>query len=96
MAFTIRVCRQKEEDDFTFEELDMTHVECRGGRIGTSFEKEANAYLLYCERCGMESKALISNDGTVAIINTAIDGEKRSVEAPDSSDVSATTYVIRT
>lgn len=81
--FTIEVKKKEKDEEFSFEDLEMFHQECYGGKIkvdscspdGTGGE---GAQLLECERCGESIRVLVSGH-TATIIKTAIDGQERKI-----------------
>lgn len=56
MAFNIEVKKRGKDEEFGFEDLEMFHQECYGGKIKVKPEFSAkretvNEWLLQCERC---------------------------------------------
>ena len=79
MVFSIEVKRMKKQDEFSFEELDMFHGDCYGGRIEKEFDKEGRSWSLTCSRCGQSIKVFTEGQ-TSEIIRTAIDGKERILD----------------
>lgn len=80
MAFTIQVKKRTVGEDFTFSDLVLLHEECVGGRINTKFDDGYMYWKLTCSRCNMRVDVDVAEEGTVAIVKTAIDGKRRELK----------------
>jgi len=92
--FTIEVGQKNRDEKFSFEQLELFHQECMGGKIvisdkklkikrepGDKGEMECGCYLLICKRC-QRMIAIYKQSGSPGeIIRTAIDRQKREIEA---------------
>lgn len=81
--FTIEVKKRGKDEEFSFEDLEMFHKECGGGRIMQELEDAVccpSDWTLICQRCGasIEIKAK-PNFQTAKVIATAVDGEERKI-----------------
>ncbi len=81
MDFTIEVKGRGKEEEFKFGDLELFHKECIGGHIVHEYVKANNHWKLTCMRCDVCCHIAVSNDGTTAIVKTAIDGEKKAVKS---------------
>ena len=79
MVFSIEVNKKRKRDEFTFEELEMFHGDCYGGRIEKDFDKKERSWSLTCSRCG-QSIRVFTEGQTSEIIRTAIDGKERILD----------------
>ena len=78
MKFTIIVEPKDKGEDFSFGDLEFSHVECEEGRIEQKRERpHEHGWLLSCTRCGENIFVFIGDIGTIPIIKTALDGQKR-------------------
>ena len=92
--FTIEVKKRGKDEKFSFEDLEMFHQECYGGKIELESEKrdeyghkvehgvsvpEYDGWNLICPRC--EDKAWIfKGEKSLMIVQTAIDGEEKKLK----------------
>ena len=61
MSFTVDVA-QEFLKDFSIDELTMTHVECRGGRIKVILLENDKDLELKCERCENKESILYDDE----------------------------------
>jgi len=90
MTFTIEVEKKGKDEEFGFEDLEMSHKECNGGRVKQSvFHVEiyhcwGDGYYpareLTCTRCGRTVWIREQSDASAEIITTTIDGQERKIE----------------
>jgi len=82
--FTIEVKKRSKDEEFSFEDLEMFHQECYGGRIKVKgVEGEEKGVQLVCSRC--RSKKFDDRDVIIGITQTAIDGKEKGFKL-DVSD----------
>lgn len=78
--FTIEVGRKGKDEEFRFEDLEMFHGECYGGKIeikpDSSPGLRPSSRNLDCMRCHSIVNG-VGEEDIVKIIQTAIDGEER-------------------
>ena len=73
--FTIEVKKREKDEEFSFEDLEMFHQECGGGKIEVR-NRDKGWRDFICKRCEV-SECKISPENALKIIQTAIDGKKR-------------------
>jgi hypothetical protein len=84
--FTIEVKKKEKDEDFKFEDLEMWHQECYGGKIKIEITKEQlsgdwfTLYKLTCTRCGREIYLDKNSDSPADIIKTSIDEKERTIK----------------
>jgi hypothetical protein len=94
--FTIEVEKKKKDEDFSFEDLEMFHQECYGGKIKITQSKLNNfpkGYNLICQRCKSEKEIEISD--VIEIIKTAVDKEERELELSGAPYVNLPDNIIK-
>lgn len=95
MGFTIEVKKKAKDEEFSFEDLEMFHRECCGGKIkveeysfcggghrrnGEVFAYADRGIRLICLRCGLRKILDYKNEEAVAgLFKTAVDGQKRKL-----------------
>jgi hypothetical protein len=86
---TIEVKKKEKDEEFKFEDLEMYHEDCYGGRIKIEVTKKHEAYglkrdltlyKLTCTRCGREIYLDKNSNSPADIIKTSIDEEERTIE----------------
>jgi hypothetical protein len=77
MEFTITVQKKAADEDFRLEHLDLRHDECMGGRI--EIRGLSDRWTLACLRCHLSTFIPISEEGSVALMKTAVDGSRRQL-----------------
>ena len=78
--FTIEVKKKEKGEKFTFNDLEMLHQECYGGKVVFEWESWVG-YHFECLRCGKSVKIENKSEGKVKfkIVQTAIDGKERQL-----------------
>jgi hypothetical protein len=84
--FTIEVKKKEKDEDFKFEDLEMYHQECYGGKIKIEVTEETtrgrDKYALFkltCTRCHRTIYLNINSNSPAEIIKTSIDEEEREI-----------------
>ena len=85
--FTIEVKKKEGDKDFTYKELELSHLGCGGGKIEASEHREASGQIDYffgkidlrCKRC--TKTFYLYADGIAEISKTAIDGKEREIKS---------------
>jgi hypothetical protein len=90
---TIEVKKQEKDEEFKFEDLEMYHGDCYGGRIKIEVTEKREVfgqtsgrrkwltfYKLTCTRCGREIYLKKNSNSPADIIKTSIDEEERTIE----------------
>ena len=75
-SFTIEVVKQDNDSEFSFEDLEMFHKECYGGKIKQL--KTQDRWTLSCARCSISISVDLEEGRD--IIRTAVDGEQRTTK----------------
>lgn len=91
MTYTIVTSHAQPSDQFSFGDLELNHQECGAGLI--ELQELEGQWKLECKRCGLWRVVLKKETGTVAIINTAFDGQRRPVQQGYGGD--GEIYVVR-
>jgi hypothetical protein len=90
--FTIEVKKKEKDEDFKFEDLEMYHQECYGGKIKIevvevtevkSAADEGTPHALFklsCTRCGREIYLDKNSNSPAEVIKTSIDGKEREID----------------
>ena len=80
--FTVELGKKIKEDKSSFENLEMLHQECCGGKIKKLADEILNGFpiatILLCTRCGARSEGIHINSLS-EFFRTAIDGQKREI-----------------
>lgn len=79
-GFTIEAKKRGKDKDFSFENLEMSHQECYGGKITLEEierKEDALSVRLTCSRCGV--RRIIAGNDILKVVQTAIDGEERII-----------------
>jgi hypothetical protein len=79
MVFSIEVKKKGKNEEFSFEDLEMIHADCYGGKIGKQYDKKEKSWWLTCARCGQSIK-IFTEGQTSEIVRTAIDGKERILD----------------
>jgi len=84
--FTIEVGKKTKDEEFNFEDLEMFHQECRGGKIKQKLDDHAGTLWAFtCQRC--KDSRIMPAYNAAEVIQTAIDGRKRKFEHPRFHEV---------
>jgi hypothetical protein len=85
--FTIGVKKKEKDEDFKFEDLEMYHQECYGGKITIEVTEKTDSnedkyalFKLTCTRCHRTMYLDINSNSPAEIIKTSIDGEEREIK----------------
>lgn len=86
MVITIEIGGKTADEEFTAAQLDLFHKECSGGRFDRRGDAGDNFWYLSCSRCHIRFPIHVGEWGTTSLIATAVDGEKRELQAPNKTD----------
>ena len=84
--FTIEVEKREKDEKFKFEDLEMFHQDCYGGKINKKFieveinpeKKESSLLEIECVCC--RQKIWIPENSIIEIVKTAKDGQERKIK----------------
>ncbi len=93
----IEVKKKGKDEEFSFDDLELYHQECSGGKVKDNTESTLSflrGYNLTCQRCKCEREIDIGIE-SIVIIKTAIDAEEREIELNKAPYVNQPNNVIR-